>query len=82
MRRISFRTAGESHGRGLLAILEGLPAGLPLSIERDVDPDMKRRMAGYGRGRRMQIEADRIELEQFLKDNPPERQGDGQGDPD
>ena len=62
MRRISFRTAGESHGRGLLAILEGLPAGLPLSTERDVDPDMKRRMAGYGRGRRMQIEADRIEL--------------------
>jgi len=62
MRRISFRTAGESHGRGLLAILEGLPAGMPLSTERDVDPDMKRRMAGYGRGRRMQIEADRIEL--------------------
>ena len=62
MRRISFRTAGESHGRGLLAILEGLPAGLRLSTERDVDPDMKRRMAGYGRGRRMQIEADRIEL--------------------
>jgi chorismate synthase len=62
MRRISFRTAGESHGRGLLAILEGLPAGLPLSTQRDVDPDMKRRMAGYGRGRRMQIEADRIEL--------------------
>ena len=62
MRRISFRTAGESHGRGLLAILEGLPAGMPLSIEHDVDPDMKRRMGGYGRGRRMQIEADRIEL--------------------
>ena len=62
MRRISFRTAGESHGRGLLAILEGLPAGMPLSIEDDVDPDMKRRQGGYGRGRRMQIEVDRIEL--------------------
>ena len=62
MRRISFRTAGESHGRGLMAILEGFPAGLSLSMERDVDPEMKRRMAGYGRGRRMQIEADRIEL--------------------
>ncbi len=62
MRRISFRTAGESHGRGLLAILEGLPAGMPLSVERDVDPDMKRRQGGYGRGRRMQIESDRIEL--------------------
>ena len=62
MRRISFRTAGESHGRGLLAILEGFPAGLPLAVERDVDPDMARRQGGHGRGRRMQIERDRIEL--------------------
>ena len=62
MRRISFRTAGESHGRGLAAILEGFPAGLPLEMERDVDPELKRRQAGYGRGRRMQIESDRAEL--------------------
>ena len=55
-----FTTAGESHGRGLVAILEGIPAGLPVSAER-VDADLKRRMGGYGRGARMKIEADRIE---------------------
>jgi chorismate synthase len=62
MDRISFRTAGESHGRGLLALVEGLPAGLSLEMERDVDPELKRRQQGYGRGRRMQIESDRAEI--------------------
>ncbi len=62
MRRVSFRTAGESHGRGLTALLEGMPAGLPLQMERDVDPDLKRRQGGYGRGRRMEIESDRADL--------------------
>lgn len=62
MRRISFRTAGESHGRGLAAIIEGMPAGLPLEMSRDVDPDLRRRQQGYGRGRRMEIESDRAEL--------------------
>jgi chorismate synthase len=55
-----FTTAGESHGRGLVAILEGIPAGLPLSAER-VDAELKRRQGGYGRGARMKIESDRIE---------------------
>lgn len=62
MRTISFHTAGESHGRGLAAILEGIPAGLPLVMERDVDPELKRRQGGYGRGRRMEIEQDRADL--------------------
>ena len=62
MRRISFRTAGESHGRALTTILEGIPAGLPLAMERDVDPELRRRQGGYGRGRRMQIESDRADL--------------------
>jgi chorismate synthase len=62
MRRIAFHTAGESHGRGLTALLEGIPAGLSLDMERDVDPELKRRQGGYGRGRRMQIESDRAEL--------------------
>ena len=62
MRRLSFRTAGESHGRGLVALLEGLPAGLSLEMVRDVDPDLKRRQGGYGRGRRMEIESDRAEV--------------------
>ena len=62
MSRILFRTAGESHGRGLTALIEGVPSGLELITERDVDPDLKRRQGGYGRGRRMQIESDRAEL--------------------
>src|SRR6266550_348864 len=60
--RVTFRftTAGESHGRGLVGILEGIPAGLPVSAER-VNAELKRRMGGYGRGARMKIESDQIE---------------------
>jgi len=56
---LRFLTAGESHGPCLTAILEGLPAGLPLS-EEDVNLDLQRRQSGYGRGARQQIERDRI----------------------
>jgi chorismate synthase len=62
MHRIHFHTAGESHGRALTAILEGIPAGLSLEMARDVDPELARRQGGYGRGRRMQIEMDRADL--------------------
>jgi chorismate synthase len=62
LRLLSFRTAGESHGKGLTALLEGIPAGLSLEMERDVDPELARRQQGYGRGRRMQIESDRADL--------------------
>src|SRR5213595_687465 len=55
-----FTTAGESHVRGLVAILEGIPAGLPVPTER-INAELKRRMGGYGRGARMKIEADQIE---------------------
>src|SRR5712692_9322330 len=60
--RMTFRwtTAGESHGRGLVAILEGIPAGVPVSAAR-VNAELKRRMGGYGRGARMKIESDQIE---------------------
>lgn len=57
---LRFTTAGESHGRGLVAVLEGVPAGLPVSAAR-VNAELKRRMGGYGRGARMKIEADQIE---------------------
>ena len=57
-----FHTAGESHGRGLIVLIEGVPAGLPLSSERDIDPELKRRQGGYGRGDRMKIEQDRAEF--------------------
>jgi chorismate synthase len=58
---LRFLTAGESHGPGLTAILEGLPAGLALS-EGDINPDLERRQGGYGRGGRMKIEKDRVEF--------------------
>ncbi|MCC6382624.1 MAG: chorismate synthase [Dehalococcoidia bacterium] len=59
----SFRwlTAGESHGKGLTMIVEGLPAGLPLS-EADIAPDLARRQGGFGRGGRMKIEKDHAEI--------------------
>ncbi|HKE92651.1 MAG TPA: chorismate synthase, partial [Gemmatimonadales bacterium] len=49
---VRFTTAGESHGRGLVGVLEGIPAGLPLGAAT-VNAELKRRMAGYGRGARM-----------------------------
>jgi len=57
---LRFLTAGESHGKGLVAILEGLPAGLPIDFHA-VTRDLRRRQGGYGRGRRMAIESDRAE---------------------
>jgi len=62
MTSLHFHTAGESHGKALTALLEGVPAGLDLNVERDVDPELARRQGGYGRGRRMKIEQDRVEL--------------------
>jgi chorismate synthase len=57
---LRFSTAGESHGKALVTIVEGLPSGLPVSAEW-VDRELLRRMQGYGRGARMKIERDRIE---------------------
>lgn len=56
-----FTTAGESHGPGLVTIVEGLPAGLELDRET-LDRDMARRQLGHGRGGRMKIETDRVEI--------------------
>lgn len=56
-----FITAGESHGPELTAIIEGLPAGLPLCAE-DINGELARRQAGYGRGGRMKIETDRVRI--------------------
>lgn len=67
LKHLSFHTAGESHGRGLVAVVEGVPAGLPLDPSADIDPDLIRRQGGYGRGRRMQIESDRAEIVSGLR---------------
>ena len=56
-----FTTAGESHGPGLVAIVEGIPAGLALDREA-LDRDMARRQLGHGRGGRMKIESDAVEV--------------------
>lgn len=61
MSRLRWLTAGESHGPRLTAVVEGLPAGMPL-LAADVDHDLARRQRGYGRGGRMKIETDRVEF--------------------
>lgn len=61
MTQFRWLTAGESHGKGLLMIVEGVPAGLAVS-EAQIAADLKRRQAGYGRGKRQQIETDFAEI--------------------
>jgi len=58
---LKFTTAGESHGRALVAIVEGLPAGLPVNIA-EINHELKRRQWGYGRGGRMKIEQDQAQI--------------------
>ncbi|MBI4417632.1 MAG: chorismate synthase, partial [Ignavibacteriales bacterium] len=58
---IRYLTAGESHGQALLAIVEGLPAGITISAEY-INHQLWRRQQGYGRGGRMRIESDRVEI--------------------
>src|SRR5439155_24158444 len=57
---LRFLTAGESHGQTLVAILEGVPAGLTIDFD-SVTRELRRRQSGYGRGRRMAIESDRAD---------------------
>lgn len=66
MNRLRFMTGGESHGQALTAILEGMPAGLPLS-EQDINRDLLRRQRGYGRGERMQIEKDQVAIKSGIR---------------
>ena len=61
LKRLQFLTAGESHGKGLLGILDGIPAGLEIS-EDYIDEQLKRRQMGHGRGGRMKIEKDHAEI--------------------
>lgn len=58
---LRFLDAGESHGRCLLGIIEGFPSGIPIDLE-SINYDLKRRQSGYGRGLRMNIEQDHIEI--------------------
>jgi len=67
MRRLRLLTGGESHGPGLTAVLEGLPAGLPVDRE-EVDRWLTRRQHGFGRGGRQRIEHDRVRVTGGLRD--------------
>ena len=61
MATLSYRTAGESHGKALITLVEGLPAGIP--VDKDlIDRELLRRQGGYGRGGRQKIETDKIEF--------------------
>ncbi len=61
MSTLEYRTAGESHGQALIALIEGLPAGIPLDIDA-ANAEMLRRQGGYGRGGRQKIEKDTINI--------------------
>lgn len=61
MSRLRYLTAGESHGRALVAVIEGLPAGLPVST-KSIEDELTRRRQGHGRGPRMRIERDQLEI--------------------
>jgi len=58
---LRYLTAGESHGPALVAILEGMPSNVPV-VAADINIDLRRRMGGYGRGGRMKIEQDEVEI--------------------
>ena len=61
LKKISYMTAGESHGKGLIGIIEGIPAGMNIT-EEYIEKDLIRRMQGHGRGGRMKIEKDHAEI--------------------
>ena len=65
---LRYLTAGESHGKALVTILEGMPAGLKVSINF-INDELKKRQVGYGRGDRMKIEADSVEILSGLRNN-------------
>ncbi len=61
MSRLAYTTAGESHGPALIALVEGMPAGVPVDTEL-IDAELRRRQGGYGRSGRMKIERDTVEI--------------------
>jgi len=63
---LRYLTAGESHGRCLTAILEGMPAGVPVT-EEDINRELARRQKGYGRGARMAIETDKVQVSSGIR---------------
>lgn len=65
-KKFRFLTSGESHGKCLNAIIEGIPAGIPIDVD-EINNDLSRRQKGYGRGGRMKIETDRVEIKSGIR---------------
>lgn len=65
-KKFRFLTSGESHGKCLNAVVEGVPAGFPISVE-EINHDLWRRQQGYGRGGRMKIESDKVEIKSGVR---------------
>src|SRR5205809_1766657 len=61
MAALSYRTAGESHGKAMIALVEGMPARVPLDVDF-INNELRRRQGGYGRGGRQKIETDAVEF--------------------
>lgn len=68
---LRYLTAGESHGKALTGIIDGLPAGVPIDKKR-IDHDLTRRQQGYGRGGRMKIEQDQIQVLSGIRGGSPQ----------
>lgn len=68
MPTLSYRTAGESHGQALIALVEGMPAGVSVDVDL-IDSELRRRQGGYGRGGRMKIERDTVNILSGLRRN-------------
>ncbi len=66
LKNFRFLTSGESHGKCLNAIIDGVPAGFPIN-ENEINSDLKKRQGGYGRGDRMKIETDTVEVKSGIR---------------
>ena len=66
MATLSYRTAGESHGKGLIALVEGMPSGVTIDAPF-IDNELRRRQGGYGRGGRQKIETDHVQFQSGVR---------------
>ena len=72
---LRYWTAGESHGKALIALVDGFPAGVPIETD-SIDVELRRRQGGYGRGGRQRIETDTVEILTGIWHNSNARQPD------
>ena len=80
MSALSYRTAGESHGQALITLVEGLPAGLGVDLDT-INCELRRRQGGHGRGGRMKLEQDEVEVLSGVRRGATNRVADRDADP-